>query len=183
MLFIIGQALFFFLPSYVGNSAPVLLDRFSLFEGLKRPIDGGKIFIGQPLFGKTKTWRGIIGGSLAGMVMAGLQAGLFIWVPQIHSWYLFSYNLPDVLLFGFLLGLGEGLGDLIKSFFKRRLHVESTKPFFPFDQLSFLGALILGSFYFLPSLNHILPILILSPLIPVITNLIAFKLGWKKVWW
>ena len=116
-------------------------------------------------------------------VYGWISGWIYYLFPQIHSWYLFAYNFPDVLLFGVLLGFGEGLGDAIKSFFKRRLNIASSMPFFPFDQFSFLGALILGSFYYVPSVGHIFVIVILSPIVPVFANLVAFKLGWKKVWW
>jgi len=183
MLTLIGQALFFFLPSYGGNAAPVLLDRFGVCEFLKKRIDGGVNFRGEPLFGKTKTWRGLIGGVLVGMIVVALQAVLYAWIPEIRFLYLFSYELPHVLILGFLLGLGEGLGDLVKSFFKRRLHIKSSGPFFPFDQLSFLGAIILASLYYLPSWQHLFVLILVSPLIPVVANVVAYKLGWKKVWY
>jgi len=47
------------------------------------------------------------------------------------------------LLFGFLMGFGALLGDMTKSFFKRRLGYAPGKPFIPFDQLDFVvGALL-----------------------------------------
>lgn len=183
MLTLVGQAIFYFLPSYFANAAPVFLDRYKVCEFLKKRVDGGKNFNGEPLFGKTKTWRGIIGGAITGVFVAAIQAGIYSLFPGIHFLFLFPYQLPHVLILGFLLGLGEGLGDLIKSFFKRRLRVDSSKPFFPFDQMSFLGALFLGAFIYLPTLNHVIVIVCFSLLIPVLANIIAYKMGWKKVWW
>lgn len=183
MLNIIGQALYFFLPAYVGNAAPVLLDRLGLFCFLAKPIDGGRIFHGDPLFGKTKTWRGLAGGAIAGAIVAGFQMGFYFWFPHIASWHLIPYTGVHILFLGFLMGLGEGLGDLFKSFCKRRLHVPSSAPFFPFDQMSFLGALLLVLLIFTPSAAHILAIIILSPFIPVLANFIAYQLGWKNVPW
>lgn len=181
MVIVIGQALFFFLPSYVGNAAPVLLNRLGWFESLKKPIDGGRTFLGRPLFGRTKTWRGLWGGALAGIVVAAIQYGLYLWVPALEGWFLFSYDSPFVLLLGLLLGLGEGLGDLLKSFVKRRLGIKSSGLFFPFDQMSFLGALALGSLYFVPPAEHIIAIVVFSLIIPVIANFVAYKIGWKEV--
>lgn len=179
----IGQALFFFLPSYVGNAMPVFLNQLEWFEGLKKPIDAGVQLGGNDLFGKTKTWRGLLGGAAAGMLIAGVQVGLYVWVPSVRDWFLFPYDSFSVLWLGFLLGLGEGLGDLLKSFFKRRLGKKSSAPFFPFDQMSFLGALALGSLYYIPSFEHIVVIVVFSLFIPVIANIVAYKLGWKDVWY
>lgn len=183
MFSVIGQALFFFLPSYVGNAAPVLLNQLDWFKSLKKPIDGGYKLGENDLFGRTKTWRGLLGGAVAGSLVAGLQILLYIGVSDVQGWFLFPYDSVGVLWFGFLLGLGEGLGDLLKSFFKRRLGKKSSSPFFPFDQMSFLGALALGSIYYIPSAHHILAIVVFSLFIPVVANIIAYKLGWKAVWY
>lgn len=183
MLTVIFQALYFFLPSYVGNAAPVLLNRLGWWKFLFVPVDGGAMLAGEPIFGKTKTWRGLIGGALAGTLIALFQYGIYIFLPGVHWLYLLPYDAPTILGLGFLLGLGEGLGDLFKSFFKRRLHIQSSGPFFPFDQMSFLGALMLGSFYYLPSFEHLLVIVVFSLIIPVVSNVIAYKLKWKSVPW
>lgn len=183
MLALIAQALYFFLPSYIGNAAPVLLNRLGWCKFLFVPIDGGKKLWGEPLFGKTKTWRGLLGGALAGTLVAAAQYGVYISFPSSHWLFLFPYDSVSVLGFGFLLGLGEGLGDLAKSFFKRRLHIQSSGPFFPFDQMSFLGAVLLGSLYYLPSFEHLVVIVIFSLIIPVVSNLVAYKLKWKSVPW
>ena len=183
MLLVIIQALYFFLPSYISNAAPVFLDRYKIWESLKKPVDGGRKYKGEFLFGSTKTYRGLIGGTLAGIFVVLLQAILYFWVPDMGFLYLFPYELPNVIFLGFLLGFGEGLGDLIKSFFKRRLHIKSTGPSFPLDQSSFLVALLLSFIYYMISWQHILVILIVSPLIPILSNFIGYKIGWKKVWW
>lgn len=183
MLVVIFQALYFFLPSYVGNAAPVLLNRLGWWKSLFVPIDGGRTFKNEPLFGKTKTWRGLLGGATAGLFVVIVQYLLYFFVSDLHWLYLLPYNSPIIFGLGFLLGLGEGLGDITKSFFKRRLHIKSSGPFFPFDQLSFLGALLLGSFYYFPAIEHLVVIVLFSLIIPVISNIIAYKLGWKSVPW
>lgn len=183
MFAVVAQALFFFLPSYVGNAAPVILNRLSWWKGLFVPIDAGCIYKGEPLFGKTKTWRGLIGGTLAGLLVVFLQYLLFLFIPESHWLYLLPYDSPVILGLGFLLGLGEGVGDLTKSFFKRRLHIKSSDSFFPFDQLSFLGALLFGAIYYLPGIWHLIVIILFSLIVPVVSNMVAYKLGWKSVPW
>src|SRR3989454_11668937 len=56
----IPQALWFFLPAYVANPMAVVF-------GGGTPIDFGRTLRdGERLFGDGKTWRGLVGGTLAG---------------------------------------------------------------------------------------------------------------------
>jgi len=183
MLATVIQALYFFLPAYAANAVPVLLARFEIWECLNVPVDFNLKLGGSSLFGRTKTWRGIIGGILAGMAMVLIQALIHIYMPQREYLFLIPYPLFSIIWLGFLMGLGEGLGDLVKSFVKRRLRLKSGAPFFPLDQSSFLMALLFSFLYHVPSSGHILSIVLISPFIPLIANVIAYKAGWKKVWW
>lgn len=180
---IIFRAIFYFLPAYLANAVPVLLARWNLFGFLAVPVDFGREWMGEDLFGRTKTWRGILGGVAAALTVIFFQFLLYENFPQTAWWFITDYKFPEVLWLGLAMGLGEGLGDLLKSFFKRRLHLKSSSPFFPFDQLSFLGALLLSLFFYIPDYSYILSIIIISPLLPVIANIAAFRIGWKKVWW
>jgi CDP-2,3-bis-(O-geranylgeranyl)-sn-glycerol synthase len=85
----------------VANSAPVL-GRKLLGQRLGYPLDGGlRIFDGRPLFGPSKTLRGIVL-SLAATAVAAL-----------------ALRLPGVT--GALVAGLSMLGDLTSSFIKRRL--------------------------------------------------------------
>ncbi len=183
MFLIIAKALYFFFPAYIANAVPVLLCRFRLFEFLNVPVDFNMKFGGEPMVGATKTWRGIIGGVFGAMLFIKVQFLIYEFFPSSAFLYLFPYEFPNILILGALFGLGEGFGDVIKSFIKRRLHVKSSAPFFPFDQFSFIGALLLSFLYFVPEVPYIIAILIISPLFPIVSNIVAYKLGWKKVWW
>jgi CDP-2,3-bis-(O-geranylgeranyl)-sn-glycerol synthase len=114
---------------------------------LDRPIDGGQSWRGKRLFGDHKTWRGLIVAPLMGELIFALQYFLAILFPQTVSWSRFSLNeLP--WWFGFVLGAGAILGDLIKSFFKRRVNIAPGAVWFPFDQIDFLlGAAVLASLF------------------------------------
>lgn len=184
MLRLIFESLVLFLPAYCANAAPVLLARFKLFEFLNIPIDGGLMLGKNRLFGETKTWRGIIGGAMVGGILCWIQAytidimdGLSF---EAYAHFIFA---------GLMMGLGVGLMDLLKSFVKRRLNIASTKPWIPFDQLDYLGGLLmmfflsrLDNFYFVEP-ETFWCILIISPIMPVLANLVSYKLNWKKVWW
>jgi len=181
MFSVVLRAIYYFLPAYAANAVPVLLARFNLFEGLNIPVDFGIKLRGNYIFGKTKTYRGIIGGAIGGILVAIMQFGGA--EAGFNHLNIIDYDPWTAIFLGFLMGLGEGLGDLIKSFFKRRLGIASSASFMPFDQLSFLGALILSFLIYIPPVEIIISILIISPMMPIVANLIAYKLGWKKVWW
>ena len=182
------KSFYYFLPAYLANAAPVIFDKFRLLKSLKKPIDGGRKMGNDYIFGTTKTWRGLVAGVLVGTLTGLLQAALYLNSGEAKGmespWFFFvRYNFENALFLGALLGFGILVGDLVKSFFKRRLHIKSTDPFFPFDQLDYLGALFLGTLFFpIPLLNFLI-ILLLSPLLPILANITAYTLGWKKVWW
>jgi CDP-2,3-bis-(O-geranylgeranyl)-sn-glycerol synthase len=182
MGFVVIQAIYFFIPSYIANAIPVLLAKLKVMEFLNISIDLGKTYRGDPLFGSTKTYRGIVGCVAGGVFIVFIQSLLYK-IEFFAELSIINYELPGVLILGFLFGLGEGLGDLIKSFIKRRLHISSSAPFIPFDQLSYLGSLLLSFLYFVPSIEIIVAILILSPIVPILANIVAYKLKWKDVWW
>ena len=168
----ISRAVWFILPAWIGN---MLACTF----GGGNPIDGGRIFIdGRPLLGKGKTVRGLFVGISSAVCVAVLQS--FI-----------DYEFNPVI-FGLLTGGGAMLGDILKSFFKRRLNIKSGRPFPPFDQLDFivgalavyyiLGPHVLNSFYPL-AWHAILIIVVLTPLAHLSLNVLGYKLKLKDVWW
>src|SRR3989338_5895460 len=137
MLNLILQCFYFILPAYFANMAPVIVKKIDF---LKIPIDFNKTMNNKPIFGKKKTFRGLVFGVLFAIVIAYLQFLLYkknifvgISIVDYSNW----------LLIGFLMGFGAIFGDLIESFVKRRLEYEPGKPFVPFDQTDFvIGALI-----------------------------------------
>jgi len=182
LILIIIKGLYFFLPSYVANAVPVFVSKYDLMKFLDIRLDFGKSFYDEDLIGRTKSYRGVVGGIIGGVLVALLQYFL-CFVDGLSFLYIFPYSLLDAFIIGFLLSFGEGFGDALKSFFKRRFHFKSTKPVFLLDQSSFLCSLCLVYFYIQIDFVYIFVILIFSPLIPIIANVIAYKFGLKKVWW
>ncbi len=183
MFLFLAQALFFLLPAYVANGIPIVLAKMGLFKSLNIPVDFGYKIKGEPVFGETKTYRGIFGGIIAALIVAGLQLFFYHYHPQYHYLYLFPYESTLILLLGYLQGLGVGLGDLFKSYWKRRRHIKSTEPFVPWDQMDSWGAVFLSLFIFIPPWPHLVAMLLLSPLVLFLANVIAYLFKWKKVWW
>lgn len=158
---ILGQAIWFILPAYIANAAPVVV-------GGGPPIDGGKkLADGNRIFGNGKTIRGFILGLLAGCIIGVLQVS--IWAR------------PGGLTIAVLLGLGALIGDLIGSFAKRRGGLKRGEPAPGLDQLEFVvGALLLASLIEIPGWEIVATLLITTPLIHLGTNIIGYKMGLKS---
>src|SRR3989344_8478189 len=155
-------AVWFILPAYAANMAPAIFYKF--FGKYNFPIDFCRnLFDGKRIFGDGKTWNGLAVGMMAGSLVGYAQGSAFA---------------------GFVLGSGALFGDLVKSFFKRRLGFARGKMWFPFDQIDFvLGAFLfywifLGSFETL--LQFFIVLLLLTPVLHLLTNWIGFKLKLKK---
>ena len=176
---IIFQCFYFILPAYLANMAPVIIR--NKIRWLAIPVDFGKNLGKNRIFGEHKTFRGIVFGALFGVLATYIQFLLHN-IDFFASLELVDYS--NWLLLGFLLGLGAMIGDLAKSFFKRRLKLEPGKPFIPFDQADFIiGALIFSYPLAKLSLENILIILTLSFILHIIVNHIAFYTGVRKEKW
>jgi CDP-2,3-bis-(O-geranylgeranyl)-sn-glycerol synthase len=75
-------------------------------------------------------------------------------------------------------------GDIVASFFKRRIDFKSGRSLPPLDQLDFvIGYLILTSTVISVDYLVIINCLIITLIIHPLTNVIAYALRLKKVWW
>src|SRR2546425_163624 len=105
----IPQPLWFFLPAYVANPMAVVF-------GGGAPIDLGRTFRdGERLFGDGKTWRGLVGGTLAGALLGLLLTLPFLAFAPTSSWSFgdtgTAFSASAVLAFRALLrGLGRAPG-------------------------------------------------------------------------
>ncbi len=178
---IIIQSLYFALPMYLGNMAPVVVKKLPFLD---RPVDGGALLNGKPLFGKNKTWRGIVFAILFGILAVYLQRWIGIYSSYFHDLELIDYSNSFALFLGGVMGLGAIIGDLFKSFLKRRIGIASGRPWVPFDQIDLVvGGLFLTSFFYWPGWNYALIILLITPVLHWITNLFAYLLKLKEVPW
>ena len=169
------------LPAYFANMAPVIFNRTLNF--LDYPIDFGVKVKGQPLFGQTKTFRGFIVGIPAAILIVCLQSQIAQY-PFFSKIGLVDFNKINILLFGFLFGLSALTGDLIESFFKRRLGKKSSESWKVWDQLDFVFAsLLLVWFYAKLEFIDVLMILFLSFILTITANRISYMLGIRKVKW
>lgn len=129
-----------FLPAGLANTAPVIAAR--LFPTLDAPVDAGVRLGGVRLFGDHKTVRGMVAGTVVGAGVFAAQQALDAHYAAIHALGRFDYAGVS-WTFGAALGLGALTGDLVKSFFKRRVGRAPGQSWIPFDQIDWmLGALL-----------------------------------------
>lgn len=174
MLNLFLASLYFILPAYFGNMFPVITGKARLPLG--NPIS-------EKYFGAHKTYRGFYSAFLGALLCLTMQ-----YYFQKNGYFLeiniLDYQNVNLFLYAFLFGIGAMTGDLVKSFFKRKLGKEEGKSWFPFDQIDF----ILGTYLFLLPV-YIIPIkmlgiiILVTPIVHFSTNTIGYILGLKKVWW
>lgn len=163
----IAAAFWFLVPAYIANSSAVVL-------GGKTPMDFGRKFPdGKEIFGSHKTWRGFFGaigsGILWGLIQNLIAPGSFPW-PVLVA-----------------LPAGAMTGDLVKSFFKRRIDIAPGKSFPVADQFDFLlGAWLFawvadpGWFGRIFAPATMVAALVLTPLLHVGVNRIGYLVKLKK---
>ncbi len=161
---LILQSLYFFLPAYFANMAPVF---FKKIPFLNIPVSEKK-------YGSHKTWRGLVVAPLMGMFIFWIQKLLYN--AGFKSLALIDYNDFSILL-GFTIGAGAILGDLVKSYYKRKENIKEGESWLVFDQLDFVIGGIIGSFFFyVPKAEVVLILLIASPLLHIIVNYFGYLL-------
>ncbi|WP_247010359.1 CDP-2,3-bis-(O-geranylgeranyl)-sn-glycerol synthase [Halorientalis litorea] len=175
---VLAVAFWVMLPAYVPNNAAVLV-------GGGPPIDGGRTWHGRRLLGDGKTWRGTVGGIAAGVVLAlALNAirtavgGPLAGLPAFPAAAVVA------------LPTGALLGDIAASFLKRRTGRERGAAFPGLDQLDLVvGSLALTAVAapgwvlatFTPPV--LVTVLVVTPVLHVSTNLLAYKLSLKSEPW
>lgn len=186
---VILQAFWIVIPIYVANASAVIV-------GGGIPIDFGKSWKdGRRILGDGKTWRGLLSGTFLGMTAGfGLAVGA-TYLSESDYAFLGLTNFegfPFMIPILFSLCFGALLGDVIESFFKRRIGKDRGQDWIPFDQLDFLlGALGLSLVisealfllhgtseqWFFESLGfwHIVILLVVTPFIHITANVLFRK--------
>lgn len=162
----------FLLPPFFANAVPVIF-------GGGPPIDLGKNFVdGKRIFGDGKTYKGFFSG-----VLFGILIGVIL-----------SYLLNDIFILLISIGasIGTMFGDLFGSFVKRRMGLDRGKPSLVLDQLTFIIFAIIFSYNYIvisPDFNvilsipSVLTILLITFFTHKVSNIMANKMGLKKVPW
>lgn len=157
----------------MANMAPVFFGKIPVFN---RPVDSGKNWQGKRIFGDHKTWRGIIAAVFVGFLFFILQRYLFAHLDFFKTISIVNYqDLP--WFFGALVGGGAIIGDLLKSFFKRRANIKSGQSWVPFDQIDYLfGGLLAGLPFYAPGPIEFASIIIIGFILHLFFKFLGFLL-------
>lgn len=170
-----------FLPAFIANASPVVARNIPWIRHLSWPIHAR-------LFGKNKTVRGlvtwILWGMLTGFILFLLRYSFVQYLPSYSEIYNL-YNSPlDALFFGWLLAFWALMGDIVKSFFKRRLGIKPGTMFQPWDGIDYMvWAMICMSPWYWVSISGVIFLLIIWPLLSLLMNTLAYTIGWKECWY
>ncbi len=172
-------AVWLMLPAYIPNNCAALF-------GGGVPLDLGQTFQdGRRTLGDGKTFRGTLAGTACGL-LAGLLLNLIAPTLGLPTFGAGIEQLP--VLLG--LSLGAMLGDIAAAFFKRRLGLKRGAPLFVIDQLDFvlgswLFTLLLAPHWFWQNFTPfiILIVLIITPILHRLTNIIGYRIGAKREPW
>lgn len=171
------KALWLLLPAYAANGFPPLA------RG-KKPLDYKKNFFdGKRILGDGKTFEGTFLGLTAGFAVGGLET---IFYPVLNAYAMkFNAYLPPMSLFiGFLISFGALFGDMVASFIKRRFNLPRGADVPLLDQWNF----IIGSVLFIIWFTEVTPfmlliMLLMTPVVHRIANIIAYKTKLKNEPW
>ena len=176
-------------PAYIANSVAVL-------TGGKYPIDQGRTLSdGNRILGDGKTWSGLLGGTLGG-IMFGIildsgdgRMALERLTGEVHVQSLWSEN--PVMVF-FLLSFGALFGDMAASFYKRRQNLLRGDKFAILDMYDFIFMSLLLCIIFqrdwllswiLDGWAPLFTVLILTPFLHRGVNIIGYNIGVKNEPW
>ena len=181
------SVLWIMMPAYLANTIAVL-------TGGKFPIDQGRTMAdGNRFLGDGKTWSGLIGGTLGGVLVGYAQLNfgnsfieLIIGDIPKDLWG----ERPFIIFF--LLSFGALFGDMSASFFKRRSNLKRGDKSSVLDMFDFIGMALLLSLLFgngwlqswlFDGIGPLFTLLLLTPILHRGVNIIGFKIGVKNEPW
>lgn len=176
---VVLTAIWAMLPAYVPNNAAVL-------AGGSRPIDGGRSIGDRRVLGDGKTWRGTVVGVLTGMILAQILDLISTDVGAVVGVTLPTFPLAPTLA----LPIGAMIGDLFASFLKRRTGRQRGAATPGLDQLDFVVGALLATALVAPvwfgetfTGPVLIVVVLVTPILHVATNGIAYALGLKSEPW
>lgn len=159
-----------YLPAFLANAAPVVWMRVPWVRAHNAPIC-------PALFGGNKTWQGLIGGIVVGALCGGVLG--MVGVGGV------LYARPIAAAgYGALLGFGALTGDAMKSAVKRRMGIPPGGRLPVLDNVDYgIGALLVLLPFHVPTVHAVVLVLFLAWFLSIVSNLTAYALGLKAVWY
>ena len=163
------SVLWLFLPAGIANMTIFLSRNINI---LSRPVS-------KKWIGEHKTCKGFVIGIGIAIVVVYLQAILSRYFNP--NYLIVDYQAVNLLLVGFLLGVGAILGDLTKSFFKRKRGIKPGHSWPPWDEIDFsIGAVLFLSLYILIDCYLMILTVIVFGIISLAGSYIGYLLGLRK---
>lgn len=157
------QAIWFILPAYVGNVAPIFVTWIPRSD---MPVDFGLRWRTKRIFGDHKTWRGIVVGVMIGGLVAAVQG--------------------RPLTQGIILAAGNFFGDLVGAFVKRQSDVQPGEKKLLIDAVpSQIFAIAAAYAFGFLTISWAQSLLLIIGIVPVhiAANWLWYKLRLKSVPW
>lgn len=168
--------LYLFIPAFIANGAPIVAAQIPLLSRWTMPVF-------EPVFGKNKTWRGLLIG-VGAAVGSGMLQYLLRDIRPFAVLTTYQSAVHSALVVSVLLGSGALAGDLVKSAAKRIVGKPPGSSWIPWDAVDYMiGAMVFLWPVMLPHPAGILLLLVIGPLLSRIANGISYLIGWKKVWY
>ena len=206
----IASVIILFGPAYLANTGAMLFGKWipDLLKFESHKIDFGRNWSdGNRILGDGKSWEGLFGGAVLSAVLTVIAH--ILWGGRItsdHRPFLdpvgimptesFAYQsdpLVSASIVGFMLGLSCMVGDSCGSFVKRRRglrregDISSRAPLLdtiPFAVAIFMCTALLfeDTIFFEDSvMPYVVALLILTPVMHRLTNILGYRLGLKSV--
>jgi CDP-2,3-bis-(O-geranylgeranyl)-sn-glycerol synthase len=174
MTYLILEVIYFLLPVYFSNMGAVASAK--IWRDWKTPVIPDRItFRGKPIIGKNKTWRGLIAGTLLGVLVYLIQARITTGLE--------IYDYSSITL-GFLLAFGAVFGDMVESFVKRQMNITPGAKFIPWDQIDHpLMGMLLALFVVDLSWMFFLTGLAITFFLHVLINFISYGIKMRDTLW
>lgn len=151
------QAVYLLLPLAVGGLVHGIAMKYGLVRFLAVPIDGGRTFRGQRIFGDNKTYRGVVVMAAGTALGYAIQSALHAF-EAVRPYEVLDYTTPATWLVGAAVGGACMLAELPNSFLKRRMGIASGEAasgrwaaiFYTADQIDLVAGLWLVLLWAIP---------------------------------
>jgi hypothetical protein len=172
--------LLLFLPTFIANAVPVIIKNIPIIAEFNTPIN-------ENIFWKNKTYRWFIFWVLFAVIVSIIQFNFIshIWLEQvIEEYYSIVVNIKIAILIWFIQWFWALLWDLIESYFKRKIWKKPWEAWIFWDWADYIiASIILFSFIYIPSIVWIIFLILFAPIISLLSNIIAYFIWWKNVWY
>lgn len=116
------ETAYLILPLLVAGAVHAPVIKKNLLPGLAQPLDFGRSFRGERVFGANKTWRGVLLMSTVAVAVVFAQSQLNR-LEAFREISIVDYSRTSWLALGLALGLSYSISELPNSFLKRRLGI------------------------------------------------------------